>query len=197
MGSVDSRPKRNGHRTSTSRWDIAGLGAGEGSGAGPMTGAVGGSFTCAGSSSVRGWRPSIWTRGGGCGTGPVLWGRGAVERGLHLLLVLLGSSTQVVAGAPEEEAAPRRDAPVLVGTRGPACKGRAWAGVPLSPPACAPIPGASASELALAGRDRGPLLGQKGVCSGPADELHRHGSLERSIFNWTGPSFMFSYVSLF
>lgn len=30
MGSVDSRPERNGHRTSASRWDIAGLGASEG-----------------------------------------------------------------------------------------------------------------------------------------------------------------------
>lgn len=27
MGSVSSRPERNGHRTSTSRWDIARLGA--------------------------------------------------------------------------------------------------------------------------------------------------------------------------
>lgn len=47
-----------------------------------MTGAVGGSFTCTGSSA-------------------------------------LASSAQVVSGAPGEEAAPRRDAPVLVGTQGP------------------------------------------------------------------------------
>lgn len=89
MGSVSSRPERNGHRMSTSRWDIARLGARD-----SVSGAAEGDRHRA-------------CDGGGQAVG-----------GLCPPWVLLRSSAQVVTGARGEEAAPHWDAPVLVGTRG-------------------------------------------------------------------------------
>lgn len=173
-------PERNGRRTSAACWDIAGPGAGdpapgarEGERRRACDGGAGGDLAHPGSSSVAAptWSLEPW-RGGRPSPG---------------------------------RTCPRRDAPALAGTQGtPPSRATHGSGC-CSSSVSRPAPPALVPHLLSLGlQDRAEVSFRGGqACAqgrvswprkGPASEIHRHVCLERSVFNWTGPSFTLSCV---